>query len=84
MNPEFLMVKDLHQVRATIQLQKLEAVQIANHKVEECISAVSRNIEHCPELVAKSNAEVLLAAKELARAAKEVLMKVKDLNDDYQ
>ena len=57
MNPVFLMVNDLPQVIAAIQLDKLEAVQKAHEKS---------------------------AAKELAKASKELLQKIKDLNDGYQ
>ena len=87
MNPEFLMVNDLPKVRATIQLGKLREVQTANKKVEEWISVVEQNIgyyEESPTMAELGKVDALSAAKELAKAAKEVLMKVKDLNDDYQ
>ncbi len=87
MNPVFLMVKDMPQVKAAIQLEKLKAVQAANKKVEEWISVISQNIGYCeesPTMAALGKVDALSAAKELAKAAKEVLMKVKDLNDDYQ
>lgn len=87
MNPEFLMVSDLPKVRATIQLGKLREVQTANKKVEEWISVVKQNIGYCeesPTMAELGKVDALSAAKELAKAAKEVLMKVKDLNDDYQ
>ena len=87
MNPEFLMVKDMAKVRATIQLDKLKAVQKANRKVTEWISVVEQNIGYCeesPTMAALGKADALSAAKEMAKAAKEVLQKVKDLNDGYQ
>lgn len=87
MEPVFLMVNDLPQVKATIQLDKLKAVQTANKKVEEWISVVSQNISYCeesPTMAELGKADALSAAKELAKAAKEVLQKVKDLNDGYQ
>ena len=87
MEPVFLMVNDLPQVKATIQLDKLKAVQTANKKVEEWISVVEQNIGYCeesPTMAELGKADALSAAKELAKAAKEVLQKVKDLNDGYQ
>lgn len=87
MEPVFLMVNDLPQVKATIQLDKLKAVQTANKKVEEWISVVEQNIGYCeesPKMAELGKADALSAAKELAKAAKEVLQKVKDLNDGYQ
>ena len=87
MNPIFLMVKDMPQVRATLQLNKLKAVEAANQKVTEWISVVSQNIGYCeesPTMAELGKVDALSAAKELAKAAKEVLQKVKDLNDDYQ
>lgn len=87
MNPIFLMVNDLPHVKAAIQLDKLKAVQEANKKVEEWISVVRQNIDYCeenPTMAALGKADALSAAKELAIAAKEVLMKVKELNDGYQ
>lgn len=87
MNPIFLMVKDISQVRTVIQLDKLKAVQKANKKVEELISVVRQNIGYCeenPTLAALGKVDALSAAKELAKAAEEVLQKVKDLNDGYQ
>ena len=87
MNPEFLMVKDLSQVRATIQLDKLKAVQTANKKVEEWISVVRQNIGYCeesPTMAALGKVDALSAAKEMAKAAKVVLDLVKNMNDGYQ
>lgn len=87
MNPIFLMVKDLPQVRAAIQLQKLKAVEAANKKVEDCLSIVRQNIGYCeesPTMAELGKVDALSAAKELAKAATEVLWKVKDLNDGYQ
>lgn len=81
------MVKDISQVRTVIQLDKLKAVQKANKKVEELISVVRQNIGYCeenPTLAALGKVDALSAAKELAKAAEEVLQKVKDLNDGYQ
>ena len=87
MEPVFLMVNDLPQVKATILLDKLKAVQTANKKVKEWINVVSQNIGYCeesPTMAELGKADALSAAKELAKAAKEVLQKVKDLNDGYQ
>ena len=87
MEPVFLMVNDLPQVKATIQLDKLKAVQTANKKVEEWISVVEQNIGYCeesPTMAKLGKVDALSAAKELAKAAKEVLQKVKDLNDGFQ
>ena len=87
MNPEFLMVKDMPQVRAAICLGKLAAVMEASRKVTEWIGVVEQNIGYCsesPAMAALGKVDALTAAKELAKAAKEVLQKVKDLNDDYQ
>lgn len=87
MEPVFLMVNDLPQVKATIQLDKLKAVQTANKKVEEWINVVSQNFSYCeesPTMAELGKVDALSAAKELAKAAKEVLQKVKDLNDGYQ
>ena len=87
MNPIFLMVKDLPQVKTAIQLDKLEAVQKAHEKVEEWISVVRQNIGYCeesPTMAALGKVDALTAAKELAKAAAEVLQRTKDLNDDYQ
>ena len=81
------MVKDMPQVKATIQFDKLRAVQKANKKVEECISVVRQNIGYCeesPTMAALGKVDALTAAKELARAANEVLQKVKELNDGCQ
>ena len=87
MNPVFLMVNDMPKVKATIQLNKLKAVETANKKVEEWINVVSQNISYCeesPKMAELGKVDALSAAKELAKAAKEVLQKVKDLNDGYQ
>ncbi len=87
MNPEFIMVRDMQQVKATIQLDKLKAVSAANKKVEELIEVVEQNIRYCEEsfdMAKLGKVDALTAAKELAYAAKEVLLKVKDLNDDNQ
>ena len=87
MNPVFLMVNDLPQVIAAIQLDKLEAVQKAHEKVEEWISVVRQNIGYCeesPTMAALAKVDELSAAKELAKASKELLQKIKDLNDGYQ
>lgn len=85
MNPVFLVVNDMPHVRAAIQLEKLRAVQAASRKVEEWIGVVSQNIGYCeesPTMAALGKVDALSAAKELAKAAKEVLQKVKELNDD--
>ncbi len=87
MNPVFLMVNDLPQVIAAIQLDKLEAVQKDHEKVEEWISVVRQNIGYCeesPTMAALAKVDALSAAKELAKASKELLQKIKDLNDGYQ
>ncbi len=87
MDPVFLMVKDLPQIKAAIWFEKLKAVQEANQKVEEWINVVRQNIGYCeesPAMAALGKADALSAAKEMAKAAKEVLMKIKDLNDGYQ
>lgn len=87
MNPIFLMVKDMPQVRATIQLDKLKAVMRASKKVEQWISVVSQNIGYCeesPTMAELAMVDALTAANELAKAAEEVLRIVKDLNDGCQ
>ena len=87
MNPVFLMVNDVPQVKATIQLGKLNEVKKAYRKVEEWISVVEQNIGYCeesPTMAALGRVDALSAAKDLAKASTELLRKVKDLNDDYQ
>ena len=87
MNPIFLMVKDLPQVKTAIQLSRLNAVETANKRVEKWISVVRQNIGYCeesPTMAALGKVDALTAAKELAKAAAEVLQRTKDLNDDYQ
>ena len=87
MNPVFLMVNDMPQVKAAIELGKLNEVKKAFRKVEEWISVVRQNIGYCeesPTMAALAKVDALSAAKELAKAAKEVLQKIKDLNDGYQ
>ncbi len=81
------MVKDMPQVRATLQLNKLKAVEAANRKVAEWINVVGQNINYCqesPTMAELGKVDALSAAKELLQAAKVVLQKVKDLNDDNQ
>ena len=87
MDPVFLMVNDLPQVKAAIELGKLNEVRKAQRKVEAWISVVEQNIGYCeenPAMARLGKVHALSAAKELAKAAKEVLQIVKDLNDDYQ
>ena len=81
------MVKDMPQVRATIQLDKLKAVMRASKKVEQWISVVGQNIGYCeesPTMAELAMVDALTAANELAKAAEEVLRIVKDLNDGCQ
>jgi hypothetical protein len=87
MNPVFLMVNDMPQVKAAIELGKLNEVKKAFRKVEDWISVVEQNIGYCeenPTMAELGKVDALSAAKELAKAAKEVLQKIKDLNDGYQ
>lgn len=80
MNPEFLMVKDLPQVKAAIELGKLNEVKKAFRKVEEWISVVRQNIGYCeenPTMAALGKVDALSAAKEMAKAAKEVLQRLR-------
>lgn len=87
MNPEFLMVNDLPQVKAAIQLGKLKEVKKASRKVEEWINVVEQNVGCCeesPTMARLGKVDALSAANELVKAAMEVLQKVKDLNDGYQ
>ena len=82
MNPVFIMVTDLPKVRATLQAEKLKAVQRANQKVAEWISVVNQNIGYCeesPTMAELGKVDALSAAKELAKAAKVVLDLVKQM-----
>lgn len=87
MNPVFIMVTDLPKVKATLQAEKLKEVQRANQKVSEWIDVVEQNIGYCeesPTMAELGKVDALTASKELAKAAKEVLLKVEELNDGYQ
>ena len=82
MNPVFIMVTDLPKVRATLQAEKLKAVQRANQKVAEWIGVVEQNIGYCeesPTMAELGKVDALSAAKELAKAAKVVLDLVKQM-----
>ena len=76
------MVTDLPKVRATLQAEKLKAVQRANQKVAEWIGVVEQNIGYCeesPTMAELGKVDALSAAKELAKAAKVVLDLVKQM-----
>ena len=82
MNPVFIMVTDLPKVRATLQAEKLKAVQRANQKVAEWIGVVEQNIGYCeesPTMAELGKVDALTAAKELAKAAKVVLDLVRQM-----
>lgn len=76
------MVTDLPKVRATLQAEKLKAVQRANQKVAEWIGVVEQNIGYCqksPTMAELGKVDALTAAKELAKAAKVVLDLVRQI-----
>ncbi len=76
MNPVFLMVKDMPQVKAAIQQQKLRAVQEANKKVAEWLLVIEQNIGYCeesPTMAELGKVDALSAAMELEKAAKVVV-----------
>jgi len=82
MNPVFIMVTDLPKVKATLQAEKLRAVQRANQKVSEWIGVVEQNIGYCeesPTMAELGKVDALTAAKELAKAAKVVLDLVRQM-----
>jgi len=79
------MVNDLPQVKATIFMKKLKAVQEASKNVEEWIRTVKQNIGYCeesPKMAALGSHDALTASEELCKAAHELLEKVKGIGCD--